>query len=338
MDMQKLETLPPPPGVLGSLKAGFDIVSNRVALILLPLGLDMILWLAPRVSVGNWYSSIFTDGLDILKQSGFSATELATYTENGPIIVDFFNRLNWLGWIRTLPVGIPALMLDLPDNLPMKTPLGVQYVIQLQSFLAAMGSIAALTFIGWLIGGWYFRIVAEASLGGEGASVSGLHAIVQTILLSLTWLVILMIVFVPFSLVITLITLISPTVANIVVLVILFFSFWLIVPFFFTPHGIFVHKQNAFYSIYSSLRMTRFSLPTSGMFVLSTFILLRGLDRLWSVPKNDSWLTLVGIAGHAFITTVLLAASFIYYRDMTGWLQNVYEKFQQISKRPTSLV
>jgi len=146
------------------------------------------------------------------------------------------------------------------------------------------------------------------------------------------------VLFVPLSLVLGLVTLISPLLANIVIMVILFFSFWLIVPLFFTPHGIFVRKQNAFYSIYSSVRMIRFSLPTSGMFVLSAFLLARGLDVLWSVPKSDSWLTVVGFAGHAFITTVLLAASFIYYRDMTDWLKNVYEQFQKLSKRPTSAV
>ena len=120
-------------------------------------------------------------------------------------------------------------------------------------------------------------------------------------------------------------------------LVILFFSFWLIVPLFFTPHGIFIRKQNAIYSILSSLRMTRFSLPTSGMFVLSVFILSQGLDILWSAPKSESWLALVGFAGHAFVTTAVLAASFVYYRDMSDWLKNVYERFQEINKTPSPM-
>jgi hypothetical protein len=39
-------------------------------------------------------------------------------------------------------------------------------------------------------------------------------------------------------------------------------------------------------------------------------------------------MTLVGILGHAFVTTSLLAASFIYYRDMQVWLQTVFEKLK----------
>ena len=63
----------------------------------------------------------------------------------------------------------------------------------------------------------------------------------------------------------------------------------------------------------------------------------RGLGILWSAPKSESWLALVGFAGHAFVTTALLAASFVYYRDMGDWVQNVYEHFQQINRKPSSM-
>jgi len=53
------------------------------------------------------------------------------------------------------------------------------------------------------------------------------------------------------------------------------------------------------------------------------------LNYLWSVPPNNSWMLLIGIAGHAFITTALLAASFVYYRDMNIWLQTVFEQVKQ---------
>jgi hypothetical protein len=39
-------------------------------------------------------------------------------------------------------------------------------------------------------------------------------------------------------------------------------------------------------------------------------------------------MTLLGIFGHSFVTTALLAASFIYYRDMSAWLQIVLERLR----------
>ena len=331
--MQKLETLPPPPGVISSLQAGFNVVSSHIALIILPVLLDVLLWLGPRLSIGKWYGAILTNGLDLLKQSSFPAQDLASYTANVPIIVDFFGRLNWLAWIRTLPIGIPVLMLNLPGKLPVSTPLGIQNVIQIPTFVMVLSSVLLLTLIGWLGGGFYFRIVAGASLGETEAGISFLRAIVQTVLLSVIWGVGSVIVVLPVLLLIGLLGALNAVLAEVVFFIILFLMFWLIVPLFFMPHGIFVRKQNALISIMSSLRMSRFTLPTSSMFVLSAFLLSRGLSYLWIVPASDSWLMLVGIAGHAFISTTLLAASFIYYRDMNNWLQDVYERFLQFNNK-----
>jgi hypothetical protein len=38
---------------------------------------------------------------------------------------------------------------------------------------------------------------------------------------------------------------------------------------------------------------------------------------------------LVGITGHAFISTALLAASFIYYRDINDWLKVVLDMLKE---------
>lgn len=337
MDVQKLETLPPPPGVFGSLKAGFDIVSNRVILILLPLGLDLLLWLGPRLSVDELLSPYFRLVFEQARR-GVEDADLERFVQYQSIAMERlqdFNLLSLLSKLQLFPVGVSSLS---AQTLPIQNPLGLPSVVIVSSIWILLGLIFVLVSFGWISGGVYFRLVAGSILGEEEAGISFSNAVFQTLLLSVIWLIGLVVFFVPLTLVLGLFTLISPLLANIALLVIMFLSFWLIVPLFFTPHGIFVRKQNAFYSIYSSLRMIRFSLPTSAMFVLSAFLLSRGLDVLWSVPKTDSWLTLVGFAGHAFITTVLLAASFIYYRDMTDWLKNVYERFQQLGRRPSSTV
>jgi len=67
-------------------------------------------------------------------------------------------------------------------------------------------------------------------------------------------------------------------------------------------------------------------------------LLTTGLNYLWSVPPDDSWMLLVGIGGHAFITTALLAASFVYYRDMNAWLQTVFEQLRQKQVIPAQRV
>ena len=337
MDVQKFEALPPPPGVIASLQAGFNIVSSRIALILLPLILDVLLWLGPRLSVGKWYERLFNDVLSLLREGGLPAKDLAKYTETTPQIIGYLERLNWLGWLRTLPIGIPALMLDLPESIPVQTPLGAQTVIELPSFLMVLGTCLLLTIAGWLGGGWYFRNVAGASLGEQEAGASLLWTWLQTMVLSVVWFIGLAVIVFPILFLIMLLTAIHPLVAQAAFFIIVFFLFWLVVPLFFMPHGIFVRRQNAFLSILSSLRMSRVSLPNNSLFVLSVFLLSQGLSYLWLVPPSDSWLVLIGIAGHAFISTALLSASFVYYRNVNHWLQTVYEPLVQMSKRSSSV-
>ncbi len=334
MDAQKLESLPPPPGVIGSLRAGFDAVANHVWLIVLPLGLDIFLWLGPRLSVDGLLRP-FVRYMFLQARRGVEVSELDRFLETQTSFLDLlqnFNLLSLISKFRIFPIGISSL---LAQTMPVETPLGEQNVVEISSVPLLIGAAFILTVIGWVVGGLYFRWVSGTTLGQEEAGISLLRAIIQTFILSVCWLIGLMIILLPVMLILALLAFINPLLANGAIFVILLLSFWLIVPLFFVPHGIFARRQNAFYSALTSLRLARFTFPTSGMFVISVLILSQGMNYLWSVPPNDSWMTLVGIAGHAFITTAVLAASFVYYRDMNVWLQTVFEEWQKARAAPT---
>ena len=66
----------------------------------------------------------------------------------------------------------------------------------------------------------------------------------------------------------------------------------------------------------------------TSLFILSILVISEGLDILWRVPSENSWLTLVGVGGHAFITSALLASSFIYYRDADKWTQGTLKNMK----------
>lgn len=329
MYAQKLETLPPPPGVIGSLKAGFDVVSNHVILILMPLALDLFLWLGPRLGVNELLGPLYQALFEQARRGLASPEDVKRLAQFQDVLVELlqrFNLVSLLSRLQTFPIGLSSL---LAKTLPAESPIGVQNIAQVPSLLVLLGYMFLLVLAGWVIGGLYFRWVSGTALAKREVAISPQRAIVQTVLLSAVWLVALFMISLPILLLLTVLTFINPALASGALFLMLLISFWLIVPLFFVPHGIFVRRQNAFSSIYTSFRMARFTLPTSGMFVFTTFILSTGLSYLWSVPSSDSWMALVGIAGHAFITTALLAASFVYYHDMNAWLQMVFEELQK---------
>jgi hypothetical protein len=206
-------------------------------------------------------------------------------------------------------------------------------VIEVGSEGNLFGWILLLTFIGWAIGGLYFSQVSSVTGSRETAFGPG-RAVTQTLLFSIVFTVLSCAVGVPVLLVLFVINLISPAILQVSIFLLALISAWIIVPIFFAPHGIYLNGQNAIYSIYTSLRMARFTLPTSSMFVLAVFIISQGMNYLWIVPPEESWMMLVGIAGHAFVTTALLAASFIYYRDMNVWLEIVFERLKPGTAAP----
>ena len=335
MYTQKLEDLPPPPGVMNSLKVGFQAVSTHVSLILLPVVLDVFLWLGPRLSVYGLLNPFLKMLFEEARLNLTSAADIRRFTEFQSIfseIIERFNLFSLLAKLQTFPIGVSSL---LAQTMPAQTPLGPQQVLQISSLPAVLGLAFLLVLAGWVLGGLYFGWVSGTALGGAWQRDNVVQAILQSILLSVIWFIGLLMLFVPLILLMTVLTMLSPALASAAFFILMILSFWLVVPLFFTPHGIFVRKQNAFYSIFTSLRMARFALPTSGLFVVCWFLLSVGLNYLWSVPPENSWMTLVGIGGHAFIMTALLAASFVYYRDMNAWLQIVFERLQQKQRIPT---
>lgn len=332
MNVENAEKLPPVPGVFQSLRLGFDVVSSHVWLVFLPIAFDVFLWLGPRLSAGQVYSSLLADMLAVFKDRPLPEAETKALSD----FVEAVNRINWFSWLRTLPIGISSLdSFLIPENLTVQTPLGTQSVIQLGSILSLLGWTCLIILAGWVGGSLYFRLVSITTLGREEAGISMGRALVQTVLLSIVLNVGFFLIFLPISLIVGAVGLFSPVLSTAIMFILALLSYWLIVPLFFTSHGIFVSRQNAFHSLYSSLRVSRFTFPTSGLFVLTVFVVASGLNYLWRVPPSNTWMKLVGIFGHAFISTMLLSASFAYYRNINAWLQVVLEQLQQKQNMPT---
>ncbi len=318
------QTLPPPPGIIGSLRAGFDTIAGHVSVILMPLALDLLLWLAPRLSMDRLIQPILKQFGTLASTGGLKPADIQGTLD---LYTKFFQAFNLLGILRTFPVGVSSLMSGV---MPTETPWGTTNVWEVGSALQLVGLTFLLTFAGWVLGGLYFRWVgalATPEAAPEARTPAG-RAVIQTIVYALIWTIVAWIVGLPVGLLLYALFMLNSILGEGVLLLLGFLSMWLVVPLFFSPHGIFVRKQNAFASIMSGFHMTRFTLPTSSLFVLTIFLLGVGLNFLWSQPANSSWLLLVGIFGHAFITTALLASSFVYYDHMTSWLQAAMARLQ----------
>jgi hypothetical protein len=313
--------LPPPPGLIASLVRGFDSVASHVLVILPPLLLDLFLWLGPHLRLKSFFQPFIDQLPALVKAFPSNLPDLATLQQSWTSAIDQFNLFVIL---RTFPVGATSL---LSFQMPGQTPLGSPLNLDAGSFLGILGWALLLVLLGWLVGALYYFWIAGVTLKPEKRSLW--KSIQQTTFLSTIWLGFLFVLGLPAFLLLSMITFFSPLLGQIMFFAGALLLVWLAMPVFFSVHGIFTLQLDAFRSILGSLRMVRFTLPNTGLFLLVFVIINTGLNFLWNTPSQNSWWMLVGIAGHAFVSTALLAASFIYYRDINAWLTVVFDLLQK---------
>lgn len=316
MDTSPAQTSITPPRLIPSIAHGFSVVANRIYLILLPLALDLFLWLGPHLSfeklVQNTFDSIKTN------LAGFS--DMAASLKTFDTLRQSIQQLNFFSLLRSFPIGIPSLMSWSDGS---KTPLGASRFIPVENSTTALLIFLGLSILGIILGTIYLESLSNASLKEKPHTkfVTLLWTIFQCLLLCLALLVAFFIILIPVSLLSDVLLVMAPGLYEVAIFVVGIFVIWLLMPLVFAAHGIFVERKNAFQSIMLSIRMVRSYLPGTGLFVLTGVVIYIGLNMLWSKPPMNSWLLLIGIIGHAFIATALLASSFVFYRGGLAWMK-----------------
>ena len=324
---------PPKPSLIKALLSGFETVSNHLGLILFSVFLDLFIWFGPRLSVFNLIKDLF---LEITDAPEMQVSDMETTIEMArEYWIALAESLNLFNFLRTFPVGIPSLMIL---KSPIQTPLSFPVVWEVPSGVIAIGIVLVLILVGLITGTLYFFLVCDVTIQRRFSTgrffKDGLWAIGQIILLSLFTLFLVLATLVPLSCVLT-ILFFSGVGTGLITMAVLFIFLailmWWLLPLFFTPHGVFIHHYNIITSIRNGIRMTRFTLPSSALLVIVVILLSEGLNLLWQMPPGSSWFALIGVLGHAFISTSLLAATFIYYRDADVWVKDILERAARIA-------
>lgn len=314
-----------PPSLIHALLAGFDSITNHVELIVIPILLDLFLWLGPRLRLEGLVKGFADRMMDLPGVEIPGASEAMQAGQE--IWYMFAERINLFSSLRAFPVGIPSLI---SASQPLDTPMGTPAFLEISSGLAILGLWLGLALVGLVLGSLYYLIVAQASLSGKVSWREAFQqwpkAAYQVVLLAIFWAVLLIAISVPGSCLITLITLSGLPAARFGLFLLAGVALWVLFPLIFSAHGIFINRVKMWTSVLESIRLTRLTFIKTSLLFASFLIISEGFDLLWRVPKETSWLTIVGIAGHAFTTTGLLAASFVYYQNAHRWIQRLIQQ------------
>lgn len=307
------------PSIIQALLSGFNTIANKPDLILIPVILDLFLWFGPAWRIDRIFTP-FINGLSNFPGSDSNeiAAALKNYQAN---LADILANFNLATSLRTLPIGVPSLMVSKPSFI---NPLGHPYTFSLESNLQFIGFWLFFLLAGFFLGSLYFQNITKQIITlHDNTTKSLVEAFLQIILMPVLLLIIMIVLTIPLLILVTLVTMISPAVSQFILLLAGVFIVWAVMPLIFTPHGIFLYKQNLFAAMITSIKVVRLSMSKTAWFIMFSILMVEGLNYLWRSPNVDNWFLIVGILGHAFIVSAVIAASFHYFIDATKFSQSV---------------
>lgn len=310
-------------GTLACLKMGFEVVARNPELILTPFCLDLFLWLGPRLSIAP-----IVRAFRIL-MNRWLLTDLAfPEVSEGAAMVDqvlgeVARTFDLFSTLRPAPlVGVPVLM---PYRITVARPFGVRPEWPVRSVPGMIGLALLLMVVGLALTALYLRGVGRRVIDETEAPLPGPQSPpavwIQFVKLGALLLSLLVVFSIGFSFFLTLVGMVSMAVAGI--LTTLGFSSVLFagVHLVFAVPGIVQLRRGPLRAIHESLILTRSDFMNVLLLLGLVLLISHGLNVVWSLPDPGSWSTLVGLAGHAFVSTGLTAALFVFYQERLNFLR-----------------
>lgn len=303
------------PGVSATLAAGFDLTARHLWLILIPVLLDGFLWLGPRLSIRP-----------LIEQ-------LSVYWPQDPNLEPMLTQLlavapysNLYSLLSIPLIGVPVLLAGLA---PEKTPLPTA-VSEISSPVVWFAYFSLFLLIGLMLTAIYYSMVAQVvRKGQETEPVSSMPKFLNQV--ARTWLLLFLvgiflfllalILYLPMSLITFAVTLLSPILGLLVLLGGLLVMMWVVLAGFFLPQSVTLYGRPPHVALQESFIIIR-RYGSSALTLILAVILVRNLlGQALMFMEDGSWITAVSILAHAFVSTSLLAAVFIFYRDRIRVMQ-----------------
>jgi len=320
--LQEKETRLKPPRIIQTLVQGFNLIAAHPYIMLFPLFLDLFLWFGPFYRIKELFSPALDEMMQTLSASLTSSDVASTMEVARTTWEQLLTNFNLMTSLRTYPIGIPSLLASKGYT---ANPIGNPLLVELGSSSDASLLMILCVILGLMLGGIYYALISRLVLKNQenGKSMNIFYSVGQTFVLF--FLIILAVILLAFPMLCFLssFSVLIPSMGTLPLLILGVILMWILLPFVFSPHGIFTRQLSAFKAISLSTKFVRVSSMATTFFLTLVVSLSYGLDLLWSTPEPDSWLYFLGIIGHAFVSSGILAASFIYFRDGTNWMEEI---------------
>lgn len=313
-------------GVLDTIADAVTFVLQRPWLMIVPLVVDLILWLVLRVSMGPVIERMI-DVIETSRVEGYTQVVEALEDSSAEVMVT-----DYLGaFVPSLFAGMPIdtlmgglMMLIAPEGFGIPraemyeawrygivetaNPNGVGTV-----FLAGIGSI-----LGSAIALVAFRVPLARAIRGTAPEPLGRELVggVVRFLGYLGLLVLLVCVsIVPLLILTSLAAILGLGLGFVVVMALFIFGSMLGIYTWFAVDALLIHRTNPVAAFKISYNVGRRYFSQTARFALTAIFIMLATGRLWLETVDSAPGMIIALVGNAFVGTVLAAASMLYYTD-----------------------
>jgi hypothetical protein len=306
------------------------MLSQNLLVVALPVVLDLVLWLGPRVSV--W--PLLQDVIKLLTSQPAADPEMVGQVEQAVTLLEQFGKqFNLLSVLGGVPMfQVPSL---LARRAPVTgSPFGAPRVFSLSSTLVLIPWWGVLALVGLVLGFLYLNEIAHQVRDAQGGDLGGgpvrgegrrqenddsLRAGVWKLLRFFAFAFGLMVIgslILPFwILMVALGTAIAQPLGILMWVGGVGMLSYAALHLLFVIPGLLLGGRRLLRAISESVILSHVSLSSVFGFVLLAVVIYEGLGYAWALPSSDSWAMLIGIVGNAFVATGLTVAAFVFYRD-----------------------
>lgn len=318
------------PSVMKALASGFKDMATHAYLIVIPILLDLGLLLGPRLTIEKFLTPL----IKMIQLPANVPADLAESVQASvKALLEVAKAYSLTAWLRTIPFGTPSLM---AGRISTENPLGAAQIVPVQNLGLMILFFVLFTGLGLLVTSLYYTWNAITVYPKDSDVRSSFLRKTSTLLLiPLIALVAILLLLLPIALILGISTAINPLLGSIVYFIALLVLINLLFPLLFTPHAIILENKNLLEAAKESIFVFKKSGVFASFFVVMLIFATYLSDQLWQNPPDNSWMILVGIFGHAVVSTALVLASFYFFKDAKIFAHDVAKLFHTIGESGT---
>lgn len=296
-------------GVIDTLSLGYATVNRHPWIIAIPVLLDFLYWLGPRLSVATLLRTLLEQ---VPMPAGLSDEMLQSYSSVQQSTLSAAEGFNLLSLLSTNFPGLPSVMAG---------RVGSGQAFELAAPVSAVVAFLLVGIAGTLLGAFFFTVVGlKASGESRGMVGAAWRSWLRLAALLLLGIVAALVVGAPLAGLAVIGMSLVPGAASIMASFVFVLVIWAEFYLFFVVQAVVISGAGPLRAIRNSFLVVRHNLGSSLGLIVLTWIISMGMPVVWDAMTDNPITAVLAILGNAYVATGLLAAGMLFYRERFGAL------------------